>query len=204
MDQFSYDKDSRVLTHVPSGATFSNYVGVGKTSVFGKASLYDKLSKVHGSSKAKSILKTSITRGNYLHSKVQNQADSLLPQVGHCLANEVFVYGSIDTNLPDVQGSIDSVYCDNFCRHSIVEIKTKSNYYSWQKYKQQSIGAYYRQIAAYNYLFTETYGKPVYSCYLIVLFANKSEPEIIELDQETLDIYFQQFYNNLKNLSLTL
>lgn len=204
IDEFSYDRNLRILTHLPSGTSYSDYVGVGKISVFGKPSVYKQLSQIHGTAKAKKILQSSIERGNSIHSKIQQSDENLLPELGYRVANEVFVYGSFDPDLPDVQGSVDCVYLDVEHNFHLVEIKTKSSYYSWNKYKEKNIGSYFRQLSAYDHLFRETYGTTPASCTLVVMFGNYKSMEKITLTQSDLFRYKNEFFNNLRNYSLTL
>lgn len=205
MDQFQYDRKLRVLNHLPSGTSYSDYVGVGKISVFGKPSVFQELSKIHGSTKAKKILQSSIERGNNIHSRIQHSDENLLPELGLRQANEVFVYGSFDPDLPDVQGAIDCVYRDFEGNFHLVEIKSKSNYYSWIKYKEKNIGSYFRQVSAYDHLFKQTYNITPTSCTLVIMFGNNNKSmEKITLTQSDLFRYKNEFFNNLRNFSLTL
>ena len=201
MKDYHYDKATRTLVHNEKpGVAYTGYVGVGKVANYGKPSFYEKLKKVHGEAKAKRIQQSSINRGNAIHKQIQSVAKPLIPEIGKPVFQEVLVVGKPKFDLRLVQGSVDDLYQDENGDYHLVEYKTKSSRYKWRKFRSDNIEPMFMQVAAYERLIEIMYGIRVKSVTLAIIFPQKDEePEINTLSRRTLDFYFNQFCNNLRN-----
>lgn len=202
MRQYEYNKETKTLTHVPTGTEYRGHIGVGKVATFGKPSFFHKLCSTYGYQKAKEIQQRSIDRGNAIHKKIETVETIVVPEVGDTSWKEVFVYGELLEGAQPVQGSIDDLKADGSDLH-LYEYKTKSNPFVWAKYKNDSLEAYYMQIAAYDELLYRTYGVRPETCSLCIVFPSKKyEPEITVLSRRSLDAYYQMFLENLSHFKL--
>lgn len=200
MSEYTYNRQERALVHNESGIIYTDYVGVGKVANYGKQSLYQKLVKVHGKEKAENIQKRSINRGNAIHKKLELDPRNIVPNKGESIGREIFVFGRILDGCKPVQGALDDLCQDDQGRFHLIEYKTKSNPFTWAKYRKDNMEAYLMIVSAYEALIEEFYNIKLASVTLAIVFPKPEHyPHFMNIRRQTRREYLEKFKQNLSN-----
>jgi ATP-dependent exoDNAse (exonuclease V) beta subunit len=198
----NYGRACYILDPINGDKKLAFHKGVTKILSAGEVSLKDKLVAQHGAAKAEVMQKEIFARGTAKHAKIEaNHSElptQLLKDLHEIVAKEVLVYSS-DFRSKKVIGFMDAISVDNNGGYHIVDWKTKSSAFSFNKYSpMDAINKAYLQGVFYACLCKQLYNIEIQSVKIAVIFLNEDPYQLFTLERINFGSYVGKILEKLK------